>query len=97
MEDSLEMVSNGYWTTKFPAEFLKRRGYSVADILPILLQKSSKYQFVFSDADLTRGARNDYWDTTSDLYVDYHIKLIKSWATSKGLEYRVQPYRGEFI
>ncbi|OBT89036.1 hypothetical protein VE02_02181 [Pseudogymnoascus sp. 03VT05] len=92
MEDSLEMVSNGYWTTKFPAEFLKRRGYSVACILPILLQKSDKYLFLFSDADLTRGARNEYSDTISDLYVDYHIKPIKSWATSKGLKYRVQPY-----
>ncbi|KFY05471.1 hypothetical protein V492_08523 [Pseudogymnoascus sp. VKM F-4246] len=92
MEDSLEIVTNGYWTNKFPEEFHKRRGYSVASILPILLQKSSKYMFVFGNADLTRGARNDYWDTVSDLYVDYHIKPIKAWATSKGLKYRVQPY-----
>ena len=97
MEDSLEMVSNGYWTTRFSAEFLRRCGYSVASILRIILQKSSKYLFVFSDADLTRGARNNYWDTISDLYVDYHIKPLKSWATAKGLKYRVQTYGGELV
>ncbi|KFY84304.1 hypothetical protein V500_09419 [Pseudogymnoascus sp. VKM F-4518 (FW-2643)] len=39
MEDSLEMVSNGYWATTFPGEFLRRRGYSVASILPIICRR----------------------------------------------------------
>lgn len=96
MEDSLEMVTNGYWTTDFPAEFRSRRGYNVADVLPVLMQYKNKFFIEFSDSDLTRGARNDYWDTLSDLYLEYHVKPLQAWAESKGTTYRVQPYGGEF-
>lgn len=95
MEDSLEMVTNGYWTTEFPAEFRDRRGYNVADVLPVLMQYKNRFFIEFSDSDLTRGARNDYWDTLSDLYLDYHVKPLQAWAESKGTTYRVQPYGGE--
>lgn len=94
MEDSLEMVSNGYWTTDFPAEFRSRRGYNVADVLPVLMQYENEFFIEFSDSDLTRGARNDYWDTLSDLFLDYHVEPLQNWAESKGMTYRAQPYGG---
>ncbi|KAH7125969.1 hypothetical protein EDB81DRAFT_846650 [Dactylonectria macrodidyma] len=93
MEDSLEMTTATYWTPNFPAEFKSRRGYDVGKILPVVaLYKSSKPLFKFADSEVTRGAINDYEDTLSDLYINYHIAPLKAWANNLGIEYRLQPY-----
>lgn len=93
MEDSLETTTVTYWTPNFPAEFKTRRGYDVKKILPVIaLYESRKPLFKFADSDTTRAAINDYRDTLSDLYVNYHIKQLKIWVNNLGIEYRLQPY-----
>lgn len=92
MEDSLEMTTATYWTPDLPAEFKTRRGYDIHTILPVITQYTSDtYLFQFSDFE-NQAALNDYYDTLSELYIERHIKPLKSWVNSLGFQYRVQAY-----
>ncbi|KAK2763925.1 hypothetical protein FQN54_009544 [Arachnomyces sp. PD_36] len=92
IEDSIELEVTGYWTPDFPGEFLERRGYDVRRILPAILQEDEENIFAFSDEEVTRGVRNDYYDTLSELYLENHVEPLKEWIHSLGMRYRAQAY-----
>ncbi|KAF2111355.1 hypothetical protein BDV96DRAFT_649918 [Lophiotrema nucula] len=91
-EDSLEMEATTFWTRQFPSEFKKRMGYSVLEILPVILRENEKQVFTFEDTDVARGALNDYWSVLGDLYTQQYVKTLEDWAHGYGMTLRVQPY-----
>jgi hypothetical protein len=91
-EDSIELETKGLnWTTALPAEFEKRRGYSVLPFLPAVVLKSSNQVFAFDPA-ISRRVQHDYWQTVSELFNEHHFTMLRDWAHSLGLQLRSQPY-----
>ncbi|WP_433440594.1 glycosyl hydrolase [Nonomuraea sp. CA-141351] len=91
-EDSIEIEAGGLpWTTGLLTEFERRRGYSLAPFLPVVVLADEDPVFSY-DAVLTRHARKDYWDTVSELFNLHHFTMLRDWAHSLGLELRAQPY-----
>ncbi|GAA3142260.1 hypothetical protein GCM10020001_076450 [Nonomuraea salmonea] len=91
-EDSIEIESDALpWTPELPAEFERRRGYPLTDVLPVVVLADEDPVFAF-DPVLTRHARKDYWDTVSELFNEHHFTALRDWAHSLGLRLRAQPY-----
>jgi hypothetical protein len=79
-EDSIEFEYSTLWTPLLPQEFKKRRGYDLFTVLPSIAQENQKRVFTFKDAELARGAVNDYWDTMGELYIENHARVIKKYV-----------------
>ncbi|TYB52353.1 alpha-L-rhamnosidase, partial [Nonomuraea sp. PA05] len=91
-EDSIEIETDALpWTPALPAEFERRRGYPLTDILPVVMLADEDPVFAY-DPVLTRRARKDYWDTVSELFNEHHFTALRDWAHSIGLRLRAQPY-----
>ena len=102
--DSLEVQAEMFWTADLPAEFRRRRGYSVIPYLPVLqIPKESSFDplnptwggplpaapYDFA-ADLGDRVRYDYRQTLTDLYCDRYLRALSAWAHGKGMRSRVQ-------
>lgn len=92
--DSLELnrkdVEVRHWTDNFLPEFQQRRGYS---LLPYLATVSTSSNPVFSfNNGVGERIREDYRQTLSELFIDFHINPIKSWAHAYGMTLRGQAY-----
>jgi hypothetical protein len=102
--DSLEVQAEMFWTGDLPAEFLRRRGYSLIPYLPVL---NTPKDSSFSPLDPTWGGdlpvrpyefngdvgervRYDYAQTLTDLYCDRYLNAFSQWAHGKGMRTRVQ-------
>lgn len=100
-EDSIELTQETQWTADLPEQFQARRGYALAEHLPvILLHFSSIFQiepvFDYPDGTGTK-IRNDYFETLTQLYIERHQRPLKAWANAQGLRYRQQPAYGATI
>ncbi|WP_437534087.1 glycosyl hydrolase [Sorangium sp. So ce726] len=100
--DSLELKANLLWTPDLLAEFTKRRGYALNAHLPALFI-AQLHEFLSGatpdsapDYELSDGigarARNDYYQTLTELYQETHLATLRSWAQSLGLALRAQAY-----
>ncbi|KAE9580138.1 hypothetical protein CGMCC3_g3845 [Colletotrichum fructicola] len=92
-EDSLELKYKQLWTLNFTQEFQARRGY---DISPFLLYLLKDTNTLTGDNSTATKITNDFYKTITDLYVDYRLKGVTTWANSLGLKFRVQPYTLNF-
>jgi hypothetical protein len=72
--DSLE-VERSDWTTNFPDEFRKRRGYDLLPHLPALASDSVKD---------SAAIRHDWGRTLSELADDNYLTPIREWAHQHG-------------
>ena len=63
------------WTTRLPAEFRKRRGYTLVSKLPLL----------FFDGPGGFKVRHDYWRTVTELFVEAYTKQIGGWCARNGI------------
>ena len=79
--DSLEVYDAG-WTPSLPEEFATRRGY---DPLPHLWQLTLT-------GEQGRQFRADLHRTQSELVEKNFIGVMREWARSKGLTFRIQSY-----
>jgi hypothetical protein len=91
-EDSLELEQTQYWTANFTKEFQTRRGY---DLTPYLLYVLSDNAFT-GDNDTAARVQYDFYLTLTDLYIDYRLAGLKTFANSLGLKMRAQPYYVSF-
>lgn len=98
--DSLEINRYGqevrHWTDDFLAEFRERRGYSLRPYIATLatadpVALTSKPVFELADG-VGRRVREDYQQTLSELFVQNHIELLKTWAKGYGMTVRGQAY-----
>jgi len=103
-EDSLELQAEMFWTGDLPAEFSKRRGYSMLPYLPALyIPRDASFNpldptwggslppapFDFS-AGIGARLRYDYRQTLTDLYSERYLKTMTDWAHSRGMRSRIQ-------
>lgn len=79
--DSLEVYDAG-WTPALPAEFAARRGY---DVLPQLWKLTLT-------GELGRDVRADFHRTQTELAEENFVGVMRDWARTKGLVFRVQGY-----
>jgi hypothetical protein len=89
--DSLELEEGTvpHWTADFLQEFEKRRGYSLVPYLAAVGVGTPTFDFAGDTGD---RVREDYKQTLSDLFRDYHLTPLKTWAHSLGLTLRGQAY-----
>jgi hypothetical protein len=103
-EDSLELEAEMFWTGALPAEFRRRRGYSLIPFLPVLYTpREASFNpidphwggplpprpFDFS-GDLGARVRYDYQKTLTELYSERYLKSFIDWSHRRGLRARVQ-------
>ena len=102
--DSLEVQAEMFWTGDLPAEFQRRRGYSLIPYLPVLnTPRDSSFNpldpawggalpvraYEFN-GDIGERVRHDYAQTLTDLYCDRYLNAFAQWAHGKGMRTRVQ-------
>lgn len=63
------------WTQDFIPEFIRRRGYSPEEYLPLL----------FFDGPDSAMIRHDYWRTLSELFGERYMKQLYDWCQEQGL------------
>ncbi|WP_419999034.1 glycosyl hydrolase [Streptomyces boninensis] len=91
-EDSIEMETEAtLWTPALPAEFERRRGYSLLPYLAAVVEQDEDYVFSF-EPTLDKAVRSDVMEVATDLYAEHHLLPLQKWAHSLGLKLRLQPY-----
>lgn len=78
-----------YWTLNFMEEFQQRRGYDLSPFLFYVIKDTNTFS---GDSTVSAQIVNDFYQTVSDLYTDYRLGGLKTWANSIGMKLRVQPY-----
>ncbi len=80
--DSLEVYSSN-WARDLPAEFRKRRGYSL----------EPHYRAIFSDNGPDGDElRFDYWRTLMELTEERFTKPLGAWADRRGIDLEMEAY-----
>ncbi|AIQ51388.1 glycosyl hydrolase [Paenibacillus sp. FSL R7-0331] len=65
------------WSDVFPAYFLEKNGYSLWDILPLLIYPGEGFN----------KARFDYWRTVTELFCESYTQQISTWCRENGLKF----------
>lgn len=89
--DSLEAYGNN-WTDDLLAEFRKRRGYDLAEFLPLLLQHCDRSVDDPDRLRLIHDVQHDYAQTLTELLNDRFLRPLQRFAHSRGVLSRVQAY-----
>ncbi|MCX6879501.1 MAG: glycosyl hydrolase [Verrucomicrobia bacterium] len=96
--DSIEL-SGANWTTDFPEEFLRRRGYRLEPWYPFALYDPHQgYRDLLPDdaqfADAVRRVRYDFNKTFVELFHERFIRVFHAWCHANGVLSRYQAYGG---
>lgn len=99
--DSMEL-EGANWVDDLPAEFEKRRGYSLWPYLPYVLKKvgnmgnplNEKYGTIFSDKVLDKINRVgiDLYNTRIELFKERFIDTFNNWCHRNNVQSRMQAY-----
>lgn len=92
-EDSLELKIKQYWTLNFLNEFEARRGYDLSSFLLYVIKDTNSFS---GDYKISNQVMNDFYQTVSDLYTEYRLGGLTTWANSIGMKLRIQPYTASF-
>lgn len=65
------------WTDDFAEHFRKKKGYDIMEKLPLLFIEKEGYQKV----------RYDYWETATDLFLEFYSKRLYDWCEKHNLRY----------
>lgn len=106
-EDSLELIHTLLWSPKMQEEFQELRGYSMNKYLPLLFgsvdndaqgggEMQKNYNFTTNDTEQDALFIKDFEQTTSDMYVENHIKPLQEWCEKVGFQLKTQSY-GESV
>jgi hypothetical protein len=99
--DSMEL-EGANWNDDLPAEFEKRRGYSILPYLPFVLKKvghmgnplDEEYGTVFPDdvVELIKRVDLDYYQTRIELFKERFIDTFNDWCHQNNVQSRMQAY-----
>lgn len=99
--DSLELMTDIYWSDDFLEQFVKRRGYDLTPYLPYILQPgweapwNPRYSAPYYTSDDTGDrVRFDYRQTVSELMIENFWKPFTDWCQQHGFESRLQAHGG---
>lgn len=92
--DSIEL-DHANWTTDFPEEFQRRRGYPIWPLLPFVLDLGGETGQPPLFVELVERARYDYVQTVLDLFQERFMETYVEWAHANGLKARIQAYGRE--
>lgn len=99
--DSLELMTDIYWSDDFLAQFAKRRGYDLVPYLPYILQPGweapwdSRYSPPYYVSDDTGDrVRFDYRQTVSELMIENFWSPFVEWCREHGFKSRLQAHGG---
>lgn len=104
-EDSLELKHAQAWTPAFLDAFEETNGYRIEPYLPVLAkldatgpfsEPEARYVWAAGQDEVATRISHDVEETLDDLYVNEHVRPIRTWANRLGLGFRAQPY-GEAI
>ncbi|HZT33679.1 MAG TPA: glycosyl hydrolase [Bryobacteraceae bacterium] len=70
------------WTSSFPDEFRRRRGYDLRPHLAALFRQQPD----------TPHIRYDYWETVSELANQNYLKTISDWCHAHGFRFQSESY-----
>lgn len=87
--DSIEL-GKANWNDDMPREFLRRRGYELAPLLPFILAEDDGKDSAF--ADTVRRARYDFSKTVCELFFERFLRPFHEWCHRNGLPSRYQAY-----
>ncbi|HET9566142.1 MAG TPA: glycosyl hydrolase, partial [Mycobacterium sp.] len=79
--DSLEVYDSD-WTPALPDEFARRCGYS---LIPVLYRLAA-------DGPEAVQVRADYHRTLAELYQENFVAVVRRWAASRDVSFRIQSY-----
>ena len=91
--DSLEL-DHANWTSDFPAEFQRRRGYVVWPYLPFVLDLEAGEEDNAA-GDTVRRARYDFCKTLVELFQERFVQTYVDWCRENGIKARIQAYGRE--
>jgi hypothetical protein len=74
------------WTSTFPAEFLKRRGYDLRPWLPVLAER------VVGSAELSERFLWDVRTTASEMICDNYARRLRELAQKHGIKFSCEAY-----
>lgn len=90
--DSWEVGAQN-WTSDFPAEFKKRRGYDILPWLPVVAGGR-----VIGSRDQSERVLWDFRRTIADMFIDYYWKRSTELAEQRGIEFRAESFgRQQFM
>lgn len=99
--DSMEL-EGANWNDDLPAEFEKRRGYSLLPYLPFVLHKVGRMgnriqedyesQFSHSVKEILKRVELDFYQTRLELFDERFLKTFNKWCHNNGVQSRVQAY-----
>jgi hypothetical protein len=101
--DSIEL-DHANWTSDFPDEFRKRRGYEIEPYLPFVLDlrgmgtaqpEDSREPDRLAVSDVILRARYDFCKTLSELFHERFIAIYRAWCKDQGVLARMQAYGRE--
>lgn len=111
--DSLELRTEGaggvLWGYHFKEEFMNRKGYDITPYLPLITEAVSatrttenpvEYDYTVEGEENLQFAekvRNDFYDVSSQLYVDNVLKPLQEWLHSIGMTLRAEPSYGMYF
>lgn len=103
--DSMEYATVMEWSPDFPEEFEKRRGYSILPYLPFVGSRESypvgdAPGYSLEDEGRSEMINNDYFETLTQCYCEYHLAGLEKMAEKYGKTIRYQvaynkPFEGE--
>ncbi len=91
--DSLEL-DHANWTSDFPDEFQRRRGYQVWPYLPFILDSDAGREDN-GMGDTVRRARYDFCKTLVELFHERFVQTYVDWCRKNGIKARIQAYGRE--
>lgn len=86
--DSIEL-EGANWTSDFPIEFEKRRGYAIEPYLPLMLPEIEIDPGLI---DQIQRARFDYSQTLAELFKERFIEIFYQWCRDNQVLSRYQAY-----
>ncbi len=101
--DSIELTAELPWSRDLLARFRDSKGYDPSALLPLLFSNGAETNIGnfslgidprYAAANGEERVREDYADVRGAAFLEEHLVPLQEWATSRGVQLRVQAHGG---